>query len=504
MRQVLISVKRPTFSLALGALLLCSVPAGAAPLTLKGAIRLALAQNPEIRASILQYQASGASVGEARGLYDPRLRLLLDATTSRDVQSVIPQVRNENQATRAEFSLLQKLPSGADLSLGVSERRDDNLRPTLAVDPAWRNELRLTLTQPLLKNFGRTATEEPILLAMQGQTVAAETMQESATAIVADLHALFAEIRRSRDIIASRRSSVGLAEQILKENQAKVDAGVLPPLDVLEAEYGLKSRQRDLLDAVQSEKDLQDRLAERLRLPETVEVELDPFVLSSPVLSESADLDAAFALRSDLRRAEAQVKSRRIEEETAQKRRLPALDLNASYAQKGFDSNFGGSVDQSLSRDLPNWEIGLTLTYPLGNRQAENEALRKKYQADAAQSEVERLREMARREVRSAIRQLEVGRLRLEVTEQGVTFAAEKLKNLLKRREVGLSTTRDVLQGEDDLAKARTDRADAEVSWARALTDYLRASGRLLDHEGIRLVETERETSLSMVGPTPP
>ena len=90
-----------------------------------------------------------------------------------------------------------------------------------------------------------------------------------------------------------------------------------------------------------------------------------------------------------------------------------------------------------------------------------------------------------RREVRSAIRQLQVGQARLDVTAKGVVLAEEKLKNLLKRREVGLATTRDVLEGESDLASARTDSADAQTTYAGAVTDYLRATGRLLAHDGV-------------------
>lgn len=462
--------------------------AAAAPLSQKEAIRLSLERNLAVQSVLLQYQASEAAITEARGLYDPRLQLLLDAATSRDAQNSNPVTTSENFATRFNLSLLQKLPSGAEVVAAMNPRRDDNLQATTAFDPSWRNEFQLSLTQPLLKGFGRMSTEEPILLASKDRDAALATLTEEVTFLVADLRSLFVEIRRARAILASRHASVGLAEQILAENQAKVESGLLPPLDILEAEVALKGRQRELLDAEQAAEELLDRLAEQLKLPATPDVVIADFFLSDLIPAEEADLAYALIHRPDLRRAEAQGESRHLEAIIADERRRPALDLVANYGQKGLADDYGQSLDQSLHDDLQDWSIGLIFNYPLGNRQAVGEATRKKYLAASAQRDIERLREVARRELRTAERQIRLGELRLQVAGDGVTLAAEKLRNLLKRREVGLTTTRAVFEGESDLARAQTDLADAEALYDGAITNYLRASGRLLDHEEIRFI----------------
>ncbi len=462
--------------------------AAAAPLNQKEAIRLSLERNLAVQSVLLQYQASEAAISEARGLYDPRLQLLLDAATSRDALNSAPPPTSENFATRFSFSLLQKLPTGAEVVAGINQRRDDNLRTTSAFDPSWRNEFQLSLTQPLLKGFGRMNTEETILLAGKGRDSAIATLTEEVTFLVAELRSLFDEMRRARAILASRRASVGLAEQILAENQAKVDAGLLPPLDILEAEVALKSRQRELLDAEQAAEELRDRLAEQLNLAFPPDVVLTDFSVSDLLPAEEADLAYALTHRPDLLRAEAQGESRRLEATIAEARRRPALDLVAHYGQKGLADDYEESLDHSLQDDLQNWSVGLVFNYPLGNRQAAGEAARKKYLATSAQRDVERLREVARRELRTAERQIRLGELRLQVAADGVALADEKLRNLLKRREVGLTTTRAVFEGETDLARAQTDLADAEALYDGAITSYLRASGRLLDHEGIRFI----------------
>lgn len=460
----------------------------AASLSQREVIRMALERNLVIQRSLLQYQASEATIVEAESLYDPGLQILLDIATSRDPLNTSPPTSTENFINRVNLSLLQRLPSGGELLVGVSQRRDHNLQPTTAQDPVWRNEFQLSLTQPLLKKFGRMATEEPILLAVKDRDIVAERLTETVIALVVDLRGLFVEMRRAHAVLASRRASLGLAEQILEENQAKARAGLLPPLDILEAEVALKKRQRDQLDAEQTVAEIRDRLAEQLNLAAPPEIELDDFRSAQLAPATEADLAYALTHRPDLRSAELQVERRRLEATLAEERRRPDLDFVASYAQKGLGGDYGQSLDRSMQDDLQNWSVGLILNYPLGNKQAVGEAVRKKYLAASAQREAESLREMARRELRTAQRQIDLGDVRVQVSREGVALAAEKLKNLLKRREVGLATTRAVFEGETDLAQAQTDLADAEALYDSAVTSYLRATGRLLDDEGIRFI----------------
>lgn len=472
---------------------IASDAAAAPPLSQKEAIRIALERNLPVKSGLLQYQAATAAMTEAQGLYDPRLQFLLQAAKTRTAQNFEPLIPSENGQQRLDFSLLQKLPSGADLSAGISQVRDDSLQVTTAYDPSWRHDLQLSLTQPLLKGFGRMNTEEPILLAGLGRDRTMATLTEEVTTLVSDLRNLFAELRRARAILSSRRASVGLAEQILDENQAKVNAGLLPPLDLLEAQVALKSRQREVLDAGHVAEELLDRLAVQLHLTSPPEVVIDDFHRSSLTPDEEVDLAYALAHRPDLRRAEVQGESLRLEAALAAERQRPALDLVANYSQKGLGGDYSQSLEQSARDDLQSWAIGLTFNYPLGNHQAMGEAARKKYLAASAGHDVEQLRDLAWRELRTAMRLIRLGELRLQVVGDGVALAAEKLKNLLKRREVGLTTTRAVFEGETDLARSRTDLADAEALYDVAITAYLRASGRLLDYEGIRLINEQSD-----------
>lgn len=462
------------------------------PLTRGEAIRTAFERNPALKSVLLDSQAAAAAVGAARGLYDPRLELQLQKIQLQSVQNVAPLSPSKADQERFNFSFFKKLPSGADLVAEVDQIREENPFPSAAYDPSWRHEFQISLTQPLLRGGGRQATEEPILLAAKGRDSSHAAVLEAATLLVGELRTLFADLRHAGAILSSRRTSVRLAETILSENQAKVEAGLLPPLDLLEAEVALKSRQRELLEAEQNERELLDRLAEALNLVTPPEIVLDDFQLSPLTFAEEADLAYALTHRPDLRRASIEVESRRLEAAIAAEKIRPALDLVTGYSHKGLGGDYGQSLERAMHEELQSWSVGLSYSHSFGNHQAEGDAIRKKYLALSAAAEIDRLRELVRRELRTANQQIRYNERLLQVASDGVVLAAEKLKNLLKRREVGLATTRAVFEGEADLARSQSDRATAETLYSHAVTSYLIASGKLLDDEGIRFVSDDQ------------
>ena len=175
-----------------------------------------------------------------------------------------------------------------------------------------------------------------------------------------------------------------------------------------------------------------------------------------------------------------------------------------SYSHRGIGEEYSDDLDRVGENDLRNWEVGVRFSYPLGNREARNDLRRTKLRIRAEQARLAQLRETVRQEIRAAIRLLEVSDKKIEAAASGRALAEERLRTLLKRKEVGLATTRDVLQGEEDLALAQTDHSSALADYNRAITGYLKVTGQLLEHEGIRLaapVDSEGEGPLFVFAP---
>lgn len=491
-------MKKPIIALTIFAACgFTSSPIAAQPLTLVDIVRLSLERNLNLRAQMFETRASEALVRKGYGIYDPVAEVNLAEGTNRQRLNSASSATAGISATnyrQFDLGLTQLLPTGARLQAEFTNQRDDNnllsLSPPPVVNPFYQSELRFSLVQPLLRNFGSTVTEQGILFAVEDRNVSVQDLREQAFSVVSDARKGFFEVLRLRDNLAYRETSVALAEKVLVENRARVEAGVLAPVENLEAEVGLQTRQRELLDANRNYEDALDQLALLLAMPDGLSIADVPLGQPELATDEAQAMQTALEARPDLLRRAAEIVRLGIERQVARNQLLPALDLTGSYAHGGLGESYSDDLEDIQEGDLNSWEIGLRLSYPLGNRDARYEYLRTEQRLKGRHAQQAQLREEVRTEIRSAIRLLEVSRKKIEVTSKGRALAEEKLRTLLKRREVGLATTRQVLEGEEDLALARTDHTAALTDYNNAVTDYLRVSGQLLQAEGVRFVES--------------
>ncbi len=487
------SLRRAFFASLL--VLVTVAPAGAESvrqLDLETLVRLALEENLEILAQTYQTRSTDAEVSKAYGIYDPQAGAVYAEGETRDLlnfQFFSSESINRNR--RFDFSLAQKLPTGADLTANWTNFRENfKTDPKPAVNPAYDSELKFSLVQPLLQDFGRTVTEQNILFAVKDREISVQGLRDKAFGIISDLRATYFDVLRLRENLDFRRTSVALAQKIMEENRARVDAGVLPPIEILEAEVGLKQRERELLDAQRAYDDALDQLALLINSGEPVAPVAETLGRPDVHFEEETGYRAALEKRPDLMRQLRQVERLDIERDVARNQVLPQVDLEASYSHKALEGQYSEVVESLGGDELANWEIGLRVSYPIGNREARNELLRTRLRIKQQNALLAQLKDEARKEIRAALRLLEVSDKIIDVTQTGRRLAEEKLRNLLKRKEVGLATTRDVLEGEDDLASAQFDETAALADYNNAITDYLRVSGLLLEHEGVRFIST--------------
>ena len=468
---------------------------------LRQAELLALERNLDLQAQVFETRASAAAVSREYGIYDPRLTAEAAIGESRERLNLeFFSAKSEAAYRRFDLSLEQTLPTGAEFQLQFPNRRDDDLVPPEPdIDPSYESELRFTLVQPLLRDFGRTLTERGILFAVKDREISVQDLREEAFVLLTRVRDAYFDVLRFRDILDYRETSVELARRVMEENRARVDVGVLPPVDILEAEVGLKLRERELLDASREYQDAIDNLAVLLNATGTIQVAEEPLGQPEIVVDEERGFASALEKRPDVLRRMKEIERVDLERKIARNQTLPAVDLSASYSHRGLGGDYNDDLDDIASDEFRNWEIMARISYPIGNREARNEYLRTRLRLKGNQARLEQLKEEVFKEIRASIRRLDVSSKMIEVASRGRDLAEEQLRTLLKRKDVGLATTRDVLEGEEDLAEARTEHTAAFADYNKAVTDYLRVTGQLLEHAGVRFtaaVEADRDGSL--------
>jgi outer membrane protein TolC len=479
-------------------LLLISIPLAAIAadvplkLTLSDAIKMAAERNLDVRAEFYNPAQFEADINRNRSIYDPLM--LLNTTFSDSSEPTIGSSTGISGKTfNFNASLSQLFWTGATAS-AVFNNSYTNSNSPLAVEPHyWQSQLGVSLTQPLLKNFGREATDVTISISRLSKYASIEHLHTRMINTVAQVRTEYYNLYSLREQLEVRKVSLELARKILSETKARVAAGVLPAMEILNADFGAASREKDVIDA---EKAVNDQL-DVLRLLLQIEGRNDIIVADLPtrnLYQISEDEVTRQALnRPDIKELKRTLEINELQTRVYGNNTKPDLQLIATAGAAALDRTYPSDMGKIGTLDTPYWTIGLNLSYPIGNRAAENDYRKSRLKTEQTALQIKSLEESATKDVKAAIRGVTTGYKQIEVTERGRAYAEERLKAYIKKNEVGLATTKDVLDVENDLATAKNNQITALVAYNNAITQLWQVTGEILEREGVKIVENDAD-----------
>lgn len=466
------------------------------PLTLIEAIRQAVDKNLELKAELYNPAMQEALLQQSRSIYNPVLGL----STSVNEKTNYSLLGNNNKlwsrSVQANAGISQMLPTGGTVALDFENSRyfADQVSAATGVKSYWDSSLGLSLSQPLLKNFGRQATELNIDIARLGKEAAVEKLQNRLMNLVAQVRTAYFRLyslQEEQDVV---QVSLELAQRILTETRARVEAGILPAMEILNAQYGVAAREKELIDAERAVSDQSDVLKQLIQLNVIPELEaLDKPSTSASETDEQAEVEYALAHRPELKELQRNREAVELQTRVAGINTMPDLSFNAKAATSGLGDSYSRDLDRLGSGNYPVWGVGLAFSYPLGNDAAKNEYRRQRLKNEQMLLQIRNQQELIINEVRAAIRAVKANYKLLEVSQRGRQFAEERMQAFERKVEVGLSTTKDLLDVEQELATAKQDQIRAQVAYDNALTALWLATGAILDKQQIRITGLDAE-----------
>ena len=467
-------------------------------LSLTEAIRMAVEKNLDVRAELYNSAAYEADIRRNRAIYDPLFTALTNYSDSTTPSvNVGSPVSLAGKSFELNAGLSQLLWTGATVSAGFNNSHSSTNKDTYDY---WQSSLGVSIVQPLLKNVGREATEVTINVSRLNKFASLEHFNVRLLTTVAQVRTEYYKLHSLREERDVKKISLDLARKILSDTEARVKAGVLPAMEILNAEFGAVSREKELIDAERAVSDQVDVL--RLLLQMNAETgDLKTVDLPPRDLLDVNENDAVLKAlnRPDLREQKRNLELNELQTKNFSQKTRPDLILSASTQSAGLNNAYHRNVDSVLSLDNPGWSIGLEFKYPLGNGAAENDYRRSRLKTEQISLQIRSLEESSTKEVKAAIRGIAVGFKQIDVADRGAKFAEERLRAFIRKNEVGLATTKDVLDVENDLAIAKSNQIKAVVGYANALTTYWQVTGELLEKEGIRVVEGDADKLYSAI-----
>jgi outer membrane protein TolC len=290
-----------------------------------------------------------------------------------------------------------------------------------------------------------------------------------------------------------------------------VKVGILAPVALLEARAEAARRQEAVITATNSLDLARKRLRHILNLnprgafiPRAVEPTDLPRVEPLPI-ERSAVLTRAIKRRPQLARARLDAQTQKMRVRLAENQLLPQLDVQVRWGLNGlsgraksvevtdpttgqvtrvksaFDGDFENALDALFDDRFYQFFAGLTLEVPLGNSAAKAEYTQRKIDLARAVLTYQDLLSQVTLEVEEAIGNVETALKRIQATQLARELAEENLKNQQGRFAVGLATTTDILDFQEDLTAARDAEIQAMIDYNLALARLKRADWTLLD-----------------------
>jgi outer membrane protein TolC len=473
-----------------------------ASMTLKEAVFVGLKNNPGIEVERLEPFRAAEQTMIEKSIFDPTLNFQFNKrytiTPAGISMSTFFQPIQTIDNRDYDLSLQKLLLTGAQIELTFLNNRFENSVPNQVLRPSYRPQIGLTLTQPLLRNFGWGLTTIFVRIDENREGISQFGYQAKLSQLIQRITEAYWGVVYARENLNVQKKGVEAAEALLKGAEARVRTGVLAPVAAIEAQAE-KARREELV--IVAENDLEvartnlrlmlQHNPQQTFLPRQVEPADRPSIEPVPV-NRSASLESALTRRPEILSAALAVQNQSLQSHYAENQLLPRFDLKAGAGLTGiagevkpgttspFPGNYSKALDRLGSGDFYNYSIGVVLQIPLSNAQA-----RSKY----AQARIELEQEQARRrdlvaqitlEVGKSLGDLESNFKRVQTTKRARELAQENLRGQERRFEVGLVTLKDVI----DFQSRLLDAAGAEL---RAVTDYNNSIARLKLAEGTLL-----------------
>ena len=136
--------------------------------------------------------------------------------------------------------------------------------------------------------------------------------------------------------------------------------------------------------------------------------------------------------------------------------------------------------DWSQSR-YPGYYVGLSFSYPIGNRARLARLSQAKAATRSSEYVVKDTKTTVGLDVEQAYTDLTTARKQVDAADAALAFRQESLDAEMEKLANGLSTSFFVLQRQSELDQARTSDLEARITAEKARTNLQRAMGTLID-----------------------
>jgi len=483
---------------------------GAMELTLRDCIEIALKNNMDIEVARFDPQISTTAIDQAWGSFDPSVYLQARNSEEDRLSYFGYEVQGTESSRWLATGYDQTFTPGTNLSFDFflrSNTSEESAMGDVTSSDSWLADAQLTVTQPLLRNFGKDLNKRNIYVAQNNLDISQEAFRSEVITILNSVQNAYWDLKYAIGWLGVQEQSLKRAQDLYELNKVKVEVGALPPIEITTAEAEVAARRVGIITAENDVREAKDALREVLNLAEEISdwerdvIPVDKADFQPVEVDWRQEIEEAMANRPDLVQARLDLKNKLIEIDFRQNQVKPDLSLEAGYGQAGlnqdqFDpvtgertgtASLGDALKGMFDGDLADWYVGATFSMPLRNRTAKANHAAAKLEKTQAELSMQRLEQQVVVDVRTAIRILIGSAEQVSASKISVRLAEEKLAAEEKKFENGLSTSYNVLLMQEDLVEQQNEYARSLLDFKKAEYGLEAAKGTLLSFVGVEM-----------------
>jgi len=481
--------------------------------------------------------SSTLGIGSPITSFDPSVTGTLqfdkNDTESVSVFSPVPVV-GQNTYT-ANFAYTQGFQWGTAMSVGFNNTHVTTNNPTSLLTPQLSSSFQFRVTQNLLQGFGSLPNLRFIRIAKNNREISDVAFRLQIITTVDQIEDMYWDLVYAYENVRVQQESLTYAQKALDDSRKQAQVGTVPPIQVVSAQSTVSTDEQNLILAqnnLELEKLLMKNAVSRsIEDPVLAEADVIPTSTMQIPQQEAAiptqDLiNEALAHRAELAESRIDLNSRDLSSKAVRNAMLPTLDAFAYYGGSGVGGvvnpallppicnaavstcfsgttapppfanggpvGYGGTLNQLVNGTAPDKGVGLTLTIPLRNREAQANQVRAELEYRQAQVRLHQLENQIRIEVRNAQFDVKQNRASVQAAQYAVDFARQTLDADQQKLKVGLTTTTAILQDASVLTTSESNLVSAKAAYEKSRIELDRATGLLLDHAGIDVAEATR------------
>jgi len=407
-------------------------------------------------------------------------------------------ITSDNFGFNTSISKLFKY--GTEATVGFDSGRQETNNSFSSFNPTLTGNLDVVITQPLLRNFKFDTVRQQLFSSQINQFIADVDVRQTVALTARTVRNSYWDYVYAINALKVARQTLDLAQESLRNTRSRVEIGTLAPIDVVQAESEVASREEAVILAEASIGQSEDNLRSLIFDPKTpgfFDMRIEPTDVPQMLVQEvdvTAAVERALKERTDLISTRKRLEVIDYNVSYFKNQTLPGLDARFDYNSTGLggtqlirdpDSpqfpppvigevvrSYGDVLGNVFTTDFPTWRLSLNVTYPIGNSLADASLARTRIEKSQNETSIRQLELTVATQVRDSGRQLVANAKRVEATAAARVLAERRLEAEEKKFAAGMSTSFEVFQAQRDLAQARSTALRAVLDYAQSQVDF--------------------------------